>query len=82
MTDKDLMNYAYWHIWGSCDFALFLGLGVACGLGIQFLYFKYNWRLTLKGMVGGFLLTTILYLIYDYIRFIIIWTDIVINGNV
>ena len=82
MTDTEMMNYAYWHIWGSWEVAIFLGLGVACGLGLQCLHFKYDWKRTIKGMVSGFLIASVLYFIYDYVRFTIIWTDIVINGNI
>jgi hypothetical protein len=89
MTDieREIMNYAYWHIWGSWDVALFLGLGVASGFGIFNLLdnnlrlSRKAWKLTLKMMVFGFVIATTLYFLCDYVRFIYIWNDVVINKN-
>lgn len=78
---REMMNFAYWHVWGDWWGAIFLGLGVACGIGLVGLFLKENWKWFVPKMAIGFLASSLLYFLYDYIHFVVIWKDIIINGN-
>jgi len=78
-----MMNHMFWLLW-DWGYALALGFGAATGniLYIKLFSKEKGWK---KSIVVGILcivVTMALILCLDYIRFVHIWKDVVINGNV
>jgi len=79
----DVANFAFWHVWEGWQSAIWFGLG--CGvmtiLGQRFLV-KKTWRdAIIVGLLSA-IFCGLLILAMDYHRFMKIWEDVIINGNI
>jgi len=79
----DLANYAFWHIWEAWQYPMWLGISMGLGsiVGNRFLY-KNNWKYSM--FVGIFMAIFVggILLLLEYHRFMKIWEEVIINGNI
>ena len=74
--DRELMNFAFWHIWVDWVGAILFGVGILCGF-ISLGFFRRDMlkellKIGTIAMVFGFIFNVLI----QYIRFVYIWKDV------
>jgi len=82
MTEIELANYAFWHVWQAWQYPMWLGISMGLGsiVGNRFL-FKKPWNYSIFNGIFMMVFVGGVMLLIEHHRFIKIWTDVIINGN-
>lgn len=81
--EKEIMNYVYWHTYFDWLSPLFLGLGITAGdTFANFMrHKKFDWKRMVFFALVATAIVFVLITVVEYIRFVYIWKDIMIEGN-